>query len=128
MVVDPSRMDQLYFEPYLGSWDTPMNSVWLKAFEQDIGLATGRRNVMTNGTDGAGQTYQVYQRDFENALVLIRPAGSKGSSGTYDFGEASAVTVNLPAGTWRMLLADGTITGPVTSIRIRCGEAVIFVK
>jgi hypothetical protein len=128
MVVNPNHMDRLYFEPYLGSWDTPMNTVWLDAFEQDIGLATANRNVLTSGKDGAGQSYQVFQRQFENALVLIRPQGSKGTSGNYEYGDNSAVSVSLPAGTWRMLLADGTVTAPVTSVKLRCGEAVILMK
>jgi hypothetical protein len=128
MVVNPNYMDRLYFEPYLGSWDTPMHTVWLEAFEQDIGLATAQRRVIDVGTDPAGQSYQVFQRQFENALVLIRPQGSTGKSGNYEYGDNSAVTVNLPAGTWRMLLPDGSTTGSVSSVKIRCGEAVILTK
>jgi hypothetical protein len=127
MVVDPEHMDRVYFEPYLGSWDAPMSSVWLPAFERDIGLATGKRSSVLRGTDGAGQSYQVFQREFENALALIRPQGGKTEAGGFDYGDASAVTVELPGGTWRVLLADGALTGPVTRVDLRAGEAVIAV-
>jgi hypothetical protein len=128
MVVNPNHMDKLYFEPYLGSWDSPMDAVWLNAYEYDIGLATATRSVLTSGTDASGQSYQVYQRNFENALVLIRAQGGYTSTGTYDYGDNSAVSVNLPAGTWHMLLPNGAKTNALTTVKLRTGEAAIFVK
>jgi hypothetical protein len=60
-------------------------------------------------------------------LALIRPQGGKTEAGGFDYGDASAVTVELPGGTWRVLLADGALTGPVTRVDLRAGEAVIAV-
>jgi hypothetical protein len=39
------------------------------------------------------------------------------------------VTISLPAGnTWRMLMPDGSVTGPMTSVQLRNAEAAIFLK
>jgi hypothetical protein len=125
MVVEPTRMDAVYFMPYGLGWSVPMPTVWLTAFEYDIGLATGKRSIFKTGTDGAGQPYQVFRRNFQNGMVLIRP---QAGSGQVQYGDASGITVTLPAGTWYRLRPDGSKTAAVTSVRLRLGEAVIVVK
>jgi hypothetical protein len=127
MVVDPARMDAVLFETYGLSWSHPFRETWLTAFETDIGLATGPRTVLVSGTDGAGQSYQVFQRPFESGLVLIRPQGSRTPQGDFEYGDPSAVAVTPPGGPWRMLLADGTVTEPTTSVQLRTGEAAILI-
>ena len=123
MVADPARMDAVYFESYGLNWSNPFSVTWLKAFERDIGLATGKRSVLTSGTDGAGQGYSVYKREFaNNALVLIRPQG-----GT-TYGDVTGVNVTLPGGTWRMVRADGSLSAGITSVRLRNSEAVVLIR
>ncbi len=122
MVVDPARMDAVFFETYGLNWSHPFSVTWLTAFERDIGLAVAKRSVLTRGTDGVGQEYAVFQREFEYALVLIRPQdGSK-------YGDPTAAEVTLPPGNWRMLRAEGSLGGPVSSVQLRNSEAVVLFK
>lgn len=123
MVAQPGKMDAVYFEPYGLNWSKPFTVAWLPAYEVDIGLAVAPRSVLKSGTDGAGQTYQILQRQFSNnALVVIR--GQKG--GTY--GEATAVTVTLPGGSWRMVWPNGSLSSARTTVKVRNSEALLFIK
>ncbi|HEX6537164.1 MAG TPA: Ig-like domain-containing protein [Gemmatimonadaceae bacterium] len=107
-------------------WTTPYSPRWLKAQEADIGHPTGARTVLSRGTDPVGQSYTIYTRDFDRALVVVR---TQQGWGTQSYLDATAVTVQLPAGEqWLPLLADGTLGEPVTSVRLRNVEAVILIK
>lgn len=120
--VDASKMllDQDNF------WTVAPGHSWLVAEEADIGAPTAARSLIAKGTDGVGQTYQVYARDYDRALVLMRPIISSAPS---DYTDASKVTVALPDGhTWYFLDADGTTRGPVSSVDLRVAEAVIVTK
>ncbi len=125
MVVNPQHMDRVLFEPYIGGWTVPMSTAWVDAFEYDIGLATAPRKVYKSGSDPAGQWYQVYSREFENALVLIRPKNGVSST---NYGDLSAVDVDLPSGTWHVLYADGSRGGAVTRVQLRLGESLVLLK
>jgi len=129
MMVDPAHMDLLSVDFYLtGTSDPayPHSIAWLKAFETNIGQAVSGRSILKNGTDGGGQPYEAYQREFANALVVYRPLQNWAR---VNFGDATAVTITLPAGnTWRMLLPNGSLTGPMTSVQLRNAEAAIFLK
>jgi hypothetical protein len=124
MIVDPTRMDGLMFNPF-GNFTVDPATVWLPAYETDIGFARSSRTALKSGTDPAGQAYTVWAREFDKALVLIR---TKKSWSYTKYGDITAVTVTLPAGTWRMLQPDGSLVGPVTSVRLRASEAAIFMK
>jgi len=129
MLVDPARMDLLSVDFYLtGSVDPsqPHSITWLKAYEADLGLAVGAPGVLKSGTDGGGQRYDAYAREFEHAVVVYRPVENWSST---NFGDATAVSVPLPAGpSWMMLRPDGSRVGPVTNVQLRNGEAAIFMK
>jgi len=129
MLVDPARMDMLYVDFYLtGSTDPakPHSTTWLKAYETDLGLAVDAPSVLKSGTDGGGQRYDAYAREFEHALVVYRPLENWAYT---NFGDATAETIPLPAGqNWRMLRPDGSQVGPVTNVQLRNGEAAIFMK
>jgi hypothetical protein len=108
------------------SWDAPYSSRWLKAQEADIGHPTEVRTIIARGTDGLGQAYTIYRRQFERALVLVRP---QQGYGTQSYGDATAVGVELPPGDrWLPLQPDGTLGQAVTSVQLRNAEAVILVK
>jgi hypothetical protein len=129
MLLDPARMDLLAVDFYLtgnANPSTPHDITWLKAFEVDIGVAVGARSVLKSGTDGAGQSYAAFQREFSNALVVYRPMRNWAHT---TFGDITAEPIPLPSGhTWRLLLPDGSLTGPLTSVQLRNGEAAIFMK
>jgi hypothetical protein len=108
------------------TWESPYSSRWLKAQEANIGHPTDTRKILTRGTDPVGQTYSIYQRDFDRALVLVRP---QEGWGTQSYLDQTAVTVPLPAGeSWLPLNPDGTLGAPVTSVRLRNVEAAILIK
>ena len=70
--------------------------------------------------------YGVLSRSYneENVLVLVRP---KDRWDCTAYGDDTAVVVDLPTATeWRLLLEDGSLTEPVSSIALRNAEAVIL--
>jgi len=70
--------------------------------------------------EGNHGPWRVLARDYENALVLVKPF----AGGSFD--EDSASTHALP-GPKRPLSADGTLGDPVSEITLRGGEAAILV-
>ncbi|HEY7860010.1 MAG TPA: hypothetical protein VIB98_01150 [Gemmatimonadaceae bacterium] len=73
-----------------------------------------------------GNSYIVYTRDFDRALVVLR---LQQGWGAHTYGEPTAITIPLPAnGKWLPLAADGTVGVAVSSIRLRNSEAAILLK
>ena len=107
-------------------WSSPYSTLWIKAQEANIGHPLGARVQLSKGTDPQGNSYVVYNRSFDRALVVLR-LQQGWSSETY--GDATAITVTLPAGeTWIPLNADGTVGAAVTTLRLRNSEAAILLK
>ena len=107
-------------------WSTPYSKLWIKAQEANIGHPTATRVQASHGTDPLGNSYIVYTRNFDRALVVLRLQQGWGSQ-TYTDG--TAITVPLPAGErWIPLNADGTVGTAVTSIRLRNSEAAIMLR
>jgi hypothetical protein len=107
-------------------WSKPYSSLWIKAQEANIGHPTALRVQTAHGTDPMGNSYIVYTRNFDRALVVLRlQQGWNAQSYT----DATAITVPLPAGErWIPLNADGTVGSVVTSIRLRNSEAAILLR
>ncbi|MCI0432992.1 MAG: hypothetical protein L0271_04990 [Gemmatimonadetes bacterium] len=124
MVIDPQRPDGLYFNIY-GTGTVPMESVWLRAFESDIGRANEPRRILQSGTDPNGRDYRIWGREFDHALVLARP---KGKYDYEQYGNQTAVQVQLPPGPWRLLMGSGAVMGPLTAVDLRNGEAAILLR
>jgi hypothetical protein len=107
-------------------WSKPYSSLWTKAQEANVGHPTAGRVQKAVGTDPLGNSYVLYNRNFDRALVVLRLQQGWGSQ-TYTDG--TAITVPLPAGErWIPLNADGTVGTAVTSIRLRNSEAAIMLK
>ena len=137
MVVD-AQAELVYFDPYstgpyLAQYlDRPHSSHWVDAFEYDIGLPAGPRQLAFSGSgataDPADQQWRVYRRHFANAVVMCRPMPYWGLQAGGNYGDASAVTVDLPSGTWQELAEDGTlIAGVVTTVTLNMAETAIFI-
>ncbi|MFO0729428.1 MAG: hypothetical protein U0231_19150 [Nitrospiraceae bacterium] len=116
----------VYFNPGFCSDETPSTNQWindqgewLPAYQVDVGKPIGSTLVYQQGT--AGCAYQIFGRTYSKALVLVRPQDSATCT---DFGDATAATVSL-ASPAQILLEDGTLSPPVTTVRIRNAEAVI---
>ncbi len=93
---------------------------WFNAINHDVGYPTAQRYVIASGTDGAGQAYNLYRRDYTNALMLYRMKGGS------NYGDASGVSYNLGSN-FQELYADGTLGPIVTSALIRNTEGKIFI-
>ncbi len=108
------------------SWSLPYSSLWLRAQEANVGHPLGARVQASRGTDPLGQTYAVYTRDMDRALVVMR---INQGWGAHSYVDGTAVTIPLPStDQWLPLNADGTLGLPVTSITLRNVEAAILVK
>lgn len=108
------------------SWSTPYSSMWLRAQEADIGHPLGARVLASRGTDPLGQNYEVFTREMDRALVVMRVNQGWGS---HSYTDATAVTIPLPStDQWVPLNADGTLGSPVTSITLRNVESAILIK
>ena len=107
-------------------WSKPYSSLWLRAQEANIGHPLGARVFASRGTDPLGQSYVVYTRDMDRALVIMR---INQGWGAHVYTDGTAVTIQLPAtDQWLPLNGDGTLGAPVTSVTLRNVEAAILVK
>jgi hypothetical protein len=105
-------------------WNVRPDTVWARAVEFDVGHPLRARHVIASGSDPKGQKYRIYAREFEHALVLIRPA-IDWRPGVY--GDDTAIEVPLPK-PMRLLHRDGTLGSAVGSANLRNVDAAIFVE
>jgi hypothetical protein len=126
LLADPNRTFLDFYGGYdpAGSW----SQHWSPAVAYNVGLPTSEWSLFASGTDPSSSTlsFRVYQRSYSNALVLYKPL-SYGNNKTGTLADNTA-TVHQLQGTYRPLLADGTLGKPVTSIVLRNGEGAILVK
>jgi hypothetical protein len=121
-----SNPDGFYFHPKGPDWETAFSDFWFKALEANIGHPVSARSTFAKGTDPTGKAYTVYGREFDRALVLIRPAQGWD---TQSFLDATAVDVTLPSGeSWLPLHADGTLGAAVTKVKLRNAESLILIR
>jgi len=123
-MVVPDPPDNLALDMPWG-WKTELSNIWMKAEEVDLGKPLGPRRVYQAGTDGAGQRYRIYLREFERAYVLINPMIQWSAK---EFGDNTAVEVPRPADRLVPLFADGSRGTPVSRIALRYAEAAILLK
>jgi hypothetical protein len=127
-MVVPQSPDHLALQ-LVNMWDRPYSSLWLRAQEANIGHPTESRQMVGSGiatTDAAGQKVQLFERDFDRALVFFR---AQTGWGAQIYGPKTAVTIQLPKGErWLPLLADGTLESPVTSISLENAQGAILIK
>ena len=124
-LVQPSTVDLLHFS-FVNQWDQPFSTRWLKSIEVDVGQPIGPRNIAGEGTDPSGHSYRIWARDFQNAIVLVRPL-IDWSQTTYDDG--TAMTITLPPGDeYLPLNSDGTVGAPTDRVTLRASEAAIVLR
>ncbi len=101
---------------------------WIEAATFNVGKPRGDESVLTTGLDPANSalTYKVYQRRYDNALVLYKPVSyTRGKTGTTD---ANTGTTHQLDGLYRPLKADGSLGSPTRTIALKNGEGAILVK
>ena len=127
-LLTPSRLsDNFYWNPNPQDWSVPYAKHWIPAVEVDLGAPVDlRRVLLTSGYDGAGQSYDLYRREFSNAYVYARPQ-KKWSNGAWD--DSTAIEVQLLEKNLRRLGPDG-LSSPIlgNTIRLRNGEGVILLR
>lgn len=128
LLADPESTFLMFFGGYEPS--STWTRHWVPAAAYDVGRPTAPWSRLAEGKDpgNAGLTYRVYQRAYENALILYKPlafGGWKGPKPT--LGDETSTRHELD-GTYRPLRADGTLGEPVTRIDLRNGEGAILVK
>jgi hypothetical protein len=97
---------------------------WHPAYQADIGRPEGDSYEFKAGTSRLGCPYKIFARQYSRALVLVRPRDDWSCS---DFGDASAVTVNLKDA-MKILRENGSLSSPMTSVEVRNAEAVILIE
>jgi hypothetical protein len=124
-LVVPSPADLLRFN-WGPDWTTPYSTQWYKAIEVDVGKPISPRHIMGEGKDPAGHSYRIWAREFENAVVFVRPV-IEWSSQTYDDG--TALTITMPSGdTYLPLSTDGTVGAPTDRVTLRTSESAILLR
>ena len=127
-LLTPSLLSgNFYWNPNPQDWAVAYPKQWLPAVEVDLGTPIDSRRVLSSsGYDGAGQSYDLYRREFSRAYVYARPT-KKWSNTAWD--DSTAVRVPLPEEHLSLLTPEG-IAIPIhgDSILLRNGEGVILLR
>ncbi|MBU0530794.1 MAG: hypothetical protein KKC05_03920, partial [Nanoarchaeota archaeon] len=111
---------------YAGSYTDPYKQ-WFDAIEYQIGDPLGDFYLFEKGADpsgtSSGKEYEIYAREFENALILVKFVPWWTSS----LGSDSLTKHDLPDN-FSILKYDGTLESKTDSILLRNGEAAILIK
>ncbi|NOY88012.1 MAG: hypothetical protein GXO93_01310 [FCB group bacterium] len=100
-------------------WDT---KVWCGAMDYNVGRPVDAKySIAQSGTDGEGYSYTIYKRQYQNALIFVRPRGRWNQN--IDAG--TAVTYNL-GGTYKEVLPDGSLGTEVNAVTFRNGQGRIM--
>ena len=102
---------------------------WSESWGKWFGYPRATRDTSQTGTnDGAGQSYTIHKITFSSqngvndTLTLVVGRYCRGTNVT----ASSAVSVNLPSGTWRLINDDGSYSLASSPITIRNGEWKVF--
>jgi len=105
---------------------------WFNAIEYNVGQPEGDYYVFATGSDPekTSLTYKIFGREYNNALVLVKPLPYGSWNGSFQTGSALPVTATLHTlpGTYRLLNSDGTLGEPITQISLRNQEGAILIK
>ncbi len=102
---------------------------WSNAVNYNVGQPQGNYTLLTTGKDPANTklTYNVYERNYTNALVLYKPLSYQLGVGTGTTANNTATTIKLD-GWYRPVNADGTLGAQTNTISLRNGEGAILAK
>ncbi len=126
LLADPNRTFVMFNGGYQPS--SSWTQHWTDAVKYNVGKPRGTWSVFAQGRDPERPylDYKVYQRTYDNALVLYKPLSYKsGRTGTTD--NATATVHRLP-GNYRELHADGMLGPVVNYVRLRNGEGAILIR
>jgi hypothetical protein len=140
LLADPATTFLLLNGSVGGEGNTSWTRHWLTAAAYDVGQPLGTWSLFDDRPDtvaGGSYTENVYQRAYQNALVLYKPLSydkPDQAGAAAKISDDTAVTYNLN-GSYYVLQADGTLlrdsTGnpiSVTSVSLRSGQGAILIK
>ncbi|CAN5560789.1 hypothetical protein BH11PLA2_BH11PLA2_04460 [soil metagenome] len=127
LVGDPDRTYLMFFGG--NSPSSAWTNHWTPAAAVNVGQPKGAMTTFASGADPQNLKlrYNVYSREYDNALVLFKPLSYQLGQGTGTTANATANTHQLN-GNYRVLNADGTLGAVVTSITMRNGEGAVLMK
>jgi hypothetical protein len=98
------------------------------AVQFNVGKPLGTWSVYATGTDptNSSLSYTVFSRAYQNALILYKPVAY--SHGVNGLTTAATATTEYLGGTYRQVLADGTLGPRITRISLRNGDGVILAR
>ena len=101
---------------------------WTDAVKYNVGSPENTWSTFATGTDPSNSlaTYNVYQRNYSNALVLYKPLSFQDWNTTAST-DASTATTHQLDGMYYPLQADGTLAASISSITLRNGEGAILI-
>jgi len=127
LVANPERTFLMFFGGYnpSSSW----TEHWTPAAAVNVGTPTGAMKTIATGVDPANAAlrYQVFGREYTNALVLYKPLSYAIGLREGTIADNTATTVQL-GGNYRVVKADGTLGPVVSSISLRNGEGAVLMK
>jgi hypothetical protein len=106
---------------------TDWSQHFFPALTYNVGKPLGTWSLLASGQDPANRSlaYQVYQRQYSNALVLYKPLSYGGGvTGTTADNTATYLRLN---GVYRVLQANGSLGAPVTGVSLRNGEGAVLI-
>ncbi len=127
LVADPKHT----FIMFNGGYEpaTAWSRHWTNAVNYNVGQPQGSWSILASGADPANHhlTYKVYERKYQNALVLYKPLSYALKYGSGTLADNTATTQYLH-GQYRQLHADGTLGAVITKLSLRNGEGAILIK
>jgi len=126
MVVPPQSAANLALDITNDGWGESFSLQWIKAIEVDLGKPLAPRALAYQGSDHQGKPLQVWYRDFERAMVFIRPQKPWDYK---SYGDSTAISIDLPPDeSWYPLKSDGTLGDSINAVTIRNVEGAIVFK
>jgi len=120
-----SKTENTYFL-YAGSYTDPQEQ-WFEAMSQDVGEPLGDYYLYEVGIDPSGTSgnreYEIYAREYENALVMVKFA----PWWTSILGDETGTSHTL-INEFSRLNVDGTLEEKSNLVSLRNGEGVILIK
>lgn len=128
LLADPDSTYLTFFGGYEPG--TTWSRHWSPAVAFDVGRPTDNCSIFATGLDPAANdlTYKIYQRAYENALILHKPLSHVRAAKTVPTPDDATATRHELGGTFQQVQADGTLGPPITSISLRNGEGAILAK
>ena len=127
LLADADRTMLMFYGGFSPS--TSWTQHWSQAAAVNVGKPTGPMQVFATGKDplSPSLTYKVFNRSYDNALVLYKPQSYTQGVGSGTLADATA-TVHQLGGSYRRVNSDGTLSGVITSISLRNGEGAVLIK